>query len=216
MGVVYLRTNLINGKQYVGQTVDFKKRESAWKSIKWNYANQLLTDERNKYGLDNFKVEIIKECDNVDLDYWEKYYIKKYNTEFPNGYNDNEGGKLGFHHSEETKKKIGESGKGKHYDRVGIELTEEHKRKISKAMKGKVPLTAVEKHAELSSKKVYQYTKDDKLIETYSSIREASRKTNFAYNGIYCCCKGGFFSKSRNKWVSCRTFKGYKWSFEPL
>ena len=216
MGVIYLRTNLVNGMQYVGQTKDFIKRERAWKCLGWAYANQLLTDERNKYGLANFNFEILKECDDSELNKWEKYFIKEFNTIYPNGYNDNEGGKLGFHHSEETKKKIGESGKGKHYDRVGIKLTEEHKRKISEALKGKVPLAAVEKHAELNSKKVFQYTIDNKLVKVYSSIREASRETNFSFNGIRCCCNGGFFSKTRNKWVCCKTFKGYKWSYNPL
>ena len=40
------------------------------------------------------------------------------------------GGRLGKHHTEETKKKISESKKGKH-------LSEEHKRKISESHKEK-------------------------------------------------------------------------------
>ena len=30
MGVIYLRTNLVNGMQYVGQSTNFKQREYEW------------------------------------------------------------------------------------------------------------------------------------------------------------------------------------------
>lgn len=130
MGVVYLRTNLINGMQYVGQAKDFKKRNYQWNNLKWKYGNQFLTDERNKYGLENFKTEILKECNDEDLDKWEKYYIALYDTIYPNGYNDNEGGSIGFHHSERTKQaiaktKIGKDpwNKGKTYEDVYDEET---------------------------------------------------------------------------------------------
>lgn len=112
MGVIYLRTNLINGKQYVGQTKNMHRRNYSWNCLKHKYGNQLLTDERNKYGLDNFKTKILKECDDSELDQYEKYYIEKYNTIYPNGYNSNSGGKINFKHSDETKKKISESNKG--------------------------------------------------------------------------------------------------------
>lgn len=214
MGVIYLRTCLANGKRYVGQTKDFSKRESAWKCIKWGYANQLLTEDRNKYGLDNFKTEILEECDDSKLDELERYYIEKFNTIFPNGYNDNEGGSISFHHSEKTKRKIGESGKGKHLDRKGIKLTDEHKQKISKSLKGKIPIEAIKTHADKYSKPVYQYTIDGELINIWKSIREASRKTNYGFNGIRICCNGGFYRK--DKWVNCYKFKGYKWSYKPL
>ena len=214
MGVIYLRTNLVNGMQYVGQTVDLAKREKAWKCLKWAYANKLLTEERNKYGLENFKVEILEECDDSRLDELERIYIEKYNTIYPNGYNDNEGGSLGFHHSENTKRKIGEAGKGKHYDRKGVPLTAEHKDNISKALKGRIPIEAIEAHKVNTSKKVCQYTINNELIAVYDSIRDASRKTNFDFNGIRSCCNGGFYSKQRKKWVNCHTYKGYIWTYE--
>ena len=34
MGVIYLRTNLVNGMQYVGQTVDLAKREMSKMGIR--------------------------------------------------------------------------------------------------------------------------------------------------------------------------------------
>lgn len=56
---IYLRTNLINGKQYVGQSGDFETREKQFKRINQRYANKILSKDRRKFGLDNFKLEIL-------------------------------------------------------------------------------------------------------------------------------------------------------------
>lgn len=39
---VYLRTNLINGKQYVGQSGNIKERNLTWKSYKTPYSRYIL------------------------------------------------------------------------------------------------------------------------------------------------------------------------------
>lgn len=219
MGVIYLRTNLVNGMQYVGQTVDFKKRESHWKCLKHRYANQLLTDERNKYGLDNFSVEIIKECDNIDLDYWEKYYIEKYDTIFPNGYNANEGGTINFKHSEETKKKISEANSGDKNGMFGAEpwnkgipwtdeikqklsdshkgnksalghtVTDETKEKISKSKKG-VPNKSL-------AKPVIRILPNGKTVE-YDSAADAKRN---GFCGVDRVCRGERPTAYKCKWL---------------
>lgn len=110
---------------YVGKSTNFKQREKNWHNKNWYYANQLLTDDRKKYGLDNFESIILQEVDNFELDRWEKHYIKMFNTIYPNGYNDNEGGSIGFHHSQRTKDKISKSNKGKI-------ISEEQRLKIGK------------------------------------------------------------------------------------
>lgn len=66
---IYLTTNLINNKKYIGQH---------YGKINDNYLGSgvLLTKAISKYGKDNFKKEILKVCQNADeLNYWEKYYI---------------------------------------------------------------------------------------------------------------------------------------------
>lgn len=71
-----------------------------------------------KYGIENFKIELI--LTNIleeDIDELEKYYIKKYNSYFKNnqGYNMTEGGQgiHGYKHTKETKELI--SKLSKHY-----------------------------------------------------------------------------------------------------
>lgn len=106
---VYVRTNKINGKQYVGQTKNFNKREKAWNSYKELYANPKISEDRNKYGLENFETIILAETNNRE-DAWklEKKYIAEFNTKFPNGYNLSDGGKgpVGTVHSEEARRKM--------------------------------------------------------------------------------------------------------------
>lgn len=70
-------------------------------------------------------------------------------------------------------------------------------RNISKAMKGK-------NNNIYTSKPVYQYLGDE-LIATYPSTSEAERQTHFKRKGISKACNGHRL-----------TYKGYRWSFEPL
>lgn len=201
MKFIYLRTNLINGKQYVGQTSDLKRRERDWRKLNTSYSNKELDEDRIKYGLKNFKLEIIEICEDGESDKKENYYIEKYNTLSPNGYNKYSGGVKGFTFTmkEETKKKISESEKG-------IRRTDETKEKISKGLQN---------HPE-KSKTVYQYTLDKNLVKIYPSTREAARQTGYNQANIWSCCTGGFFSKKRNKWINRIQYNGYIWSYKPI
>jgi group I intron endonuclease len=94
MGLIYKVTNLINGKEYVGQTKHTLKRRIShhkWRSKK--RSNTHFYNSIKKYGFDNFKFETLEEADNQNLDTREKYYIHKLNT-LKNGYNMNDGGRV--------------------------------------------------------------------------------------------------------------------------
>jgi group I intron endonuclease len=92
-----------------------------------------------KYGWDNFAVDVIFEHDDVEftMNVMEPYFIKWYDT-YENGYNLSEGGEgsLGIKHTEETKRKISEAHKGNQYN-LGRKLSEDHKRKLSEAATGR-------------------------------------------------------------------------------
>jgi len=135
---VYLRTNKINGKQYVGQTNNIERRERQWRDLTTYYANNELTNDRQEHGLENFKTEILAIVDTRE-ESWEleKKYILEYNTLYPNGYNVSTGGGRGFTYQEERNKKISEAKKGENNYWFGKKFSDEHKQKISKANKGK-------------------------------------------------------------------------------
>lgn len=96
-GRIYKYTNLINNKVYIGQTK--KSLEQRHK----NHLNQLNDNTYFhraiiKYGINNFKLELIE--DNIpydELDNREKYWIKYYDSFHTSGkgYNLTEGGQWG-------------------------------------------------------------------------------------------------------------------------
>ena len=89
---IYLLTNKINGKQYVGQAIDIHKR------IKGHIYDQKLHIDKaiKKYGIDNFYIDVIVECSEDMLDVWERDMIALYDTYNSNtGYNHTEGGDKG-------------------------------------------------------------------------------------------------------------------------
>lgn len=88
---VYKHTNKINGKSYIGITSNSVEKRWGKNGQGYNpYHRQrnLLYDAIQKYGWDNFEHEIIKnDLCFEDACKLEQYYIKKYNTKAPYGYN---------------------------------------------------------------------------------------------------------------------------------
>lgn len=93
MGYIYKITNKASGKSYIGQTITpIKERMRKHISdAKWEENITGIDAAIRKYGIDNFDVERLCECNNEDLDFQEIYYIKKYDT-YNNGYNLTAGG----------------------------------------------------------------------------------------------------------------------------
>ena len=105
-GCIYRLTNTINGRKYIGKTVNFKKRMSDHKHSKDGY---YIHRAIRKYGWNTFKVEkIIDNVPEEDLNNLEISYIAVENTKRPNGYNLTDGGEgvSGYSHTEEFKKKM--------------------------------------------------------------------------------------------------------------
>lgn len=140
MGYIYLRTNKVNGKKYIGKTINLKRRQYRWMTLSEKYAGNAINNARAKYGIDTFDFEILIECNDEKLDYWEKHYIDKLNTKVPNGYNLTDGGEgcYGYSLSEETKRKIGDANKGENNFNYGKHLSEKTRKKISESLKGTI------------------------------------------------------------------------------
>ena len=90
---IYKITNIVNNKCYIGQTNDYDKR---WKGHKYllnnnKHDNKHLQHAWNKYGEENFTIEIIEYVENYNER--EIYWISFYNsTDERYGYNIMAGG----------------------------------------------------------------------------------------------------------------------------
>lgn len=95
---IYVITNLINNKQYVGLSKDCHKRwadhySKCYTSKRKDDLEKALYMAMRKYGRDNFSFQIIEECSEDNLAEREKYWIEQLHT-YENGYNETRGGEL--------------------------------------------------------------------------------------------------------------------------
>lgn len=88
---IYKIENKITKKVYIGQSTNILSRWRAHKSSAYNLSDcgykYPLYRAIRKYGLKNFSFQILEECLVSDLNNREKYYIEKYSSLVPAGYN---------------------------------------------------------------------------------------------------------------------------------
>lgn len=89
---IYKITNQLNGKSYIGASIDIQRR---WKEHKRMLYKADIYDAFIKYGINNFSFEAIELCKENKLNEREKYWISYYDT-YKNGYNMTTGGEGGF------------------------------------------------------------------------------------------------------------------------
>lgn len=86
MGKIYKIINKINNKQYVGKTTQtLEERYLGHIKCAKNKVNRYLYDAMNKYGYDNFSIQLIEECDDSILNDREIFWIAELNTYWLNG-----------------------------------------------------------------------------------------------------------------------------------
>lgn len=109
--IIYKITNDINDKVYIGQTIQTVHKR--WKKHLRDSKNGSIYALHNairKYGVEHFHIEQIDiACTKEELDTKEKYWIAKFNSISPNGYNMVEGGKVPIWTDEIRKKVSGEN-----------------------------------------------------------------------------------------------------------
>jgi group I intron endonuclease len=120
------------GKVYIGQTIDYDRRLRHYRLLKCKQQPRLYASFV-EYGYSSHKISLIKECSVEELTKWERHFQEMYKSVGSNGLNcilvkDEHftGG-----HSEESKKKISESLKGR-------EFSKEHRNNISKGNQNRI------------------------------------------------------------------------------
>lgn len=155
-GIVYKIINNLNGKIYIGQTINTLKSR-----IKRHIRDNVRTVIHSaiiKYGIENFSYNTICYCTNKkQLNDKEKYYINKYKSLVnEHGYNLTHGGEgcMGYKHTEKTKKLLSKLHKGK-------TLTTKHKKQISLANKNRIMPSRTIEHTNkiIKAREGYKHTK---------------------------------------------------------
>jgi group I intron endonuclease len=132
---LYLMTNTVNGKQYVGittRTLEVRFHEHCFVALRGR--KTLIAAAIRKYGSDAFRIELLAEAlDYTTLQQMERAAIAQQGTFRPHGYNLTLGGEgtLGRLLSEEARLRIALANKG----RV---RSDAHKAAVSRAQRGRV------------------------------------------------------------------------------
>lgn len=212
---IYKITNLKNGKSYIGQSIDIKRRFWDHRCIS-HETNIHLRYAMKKYGKDSFKYEVLEECKASDLDEREKFWIAKLKPE----YNIAAGGQgRGRKHSEATKKAISEKSLSFWRNlseerraaiiqnnligpKVGHAVSASTRQKLRDANIGKKqsPETKEKRKATMRDKKLNGYVQDNKghrkkviCVETgeiFESVKEAAQKLGVNPSNITHVLKG--------------------------
>ena len=211
---IYCIENLINGKKYIGQSINISTR---WKQHKKELNNNIHFNEYlqrawNKYGEDKFKFYVVQFCDINKLDDEEVRYIALYKTlDRKYGYNLTSGGSCNKEYSTETRMKISKSLKGhavsiesrakiskNHADvsgenngMYGKRHSDEAKQNVSNANKGKI-----------SHRRNMCNVYCIELDKIFNDATEAGKILGLDSSGILKCCRG-----------ERKTCGGYHWEF---
>lgn len=209
-----------SNRVYIGQSVNIKKRFVGYKNmnIKNNQQTKLYRSFL-KYKAINHTYEVIKECNENELNYFERYYQELFNC-LNQGLNcrltktNERSGKV----SNETIAKMRECQKG-NKNWLGKSHTDETKHKISLANKGRKHSDEINKSkgrkgrvsnrkgilSELNplSIKVLQFDLNNNFIREWNCLNDIKRELNFHIGNVSSCLKGRL-----------KTYKKFKWQYK--
>ena len=176
---IYIITNKINNKFYIGQSNDIFRRFMEHKNLN-KKGCRLLHAAIKKYGVENFKFEILEECTIENLDRKEIFYIEKLQPE----YNISLGGQGAKGHSvsEDVRKILSEKSK-EQWDN----LSEEGKRKrIINNLKGPAKGHSVSEETRIKLRLVsLGKIQSQETIERRKKTMQEKKKTGWRKNGDY-------------------------------
>ena len=232
--VIYITTNIINGKKYIGKDSN--------NNYKYLGSGTLLKNDIIKYGKENFKKEILEHCTTdeelmIRESYWINYYNAVLSNEYYNlvdfsaGWNLNKLGeeKYNFIREKLSKSKIGikpiikdrdaknkkiqKSSKGKPKPKgFGDKISKTKQSQnikysqehCDKISKAKIGKKRPQSFSDKKYKPIIQLDKENNIINTFKSINDAANSNLLFKRSNISCCLTGF-SKSAY---------GFKWVYK--
>lgn len=191
---IYRIKNLIDGKVYIGQSIDIeRRRRNHFVSLRsGDHKNVFLQRAYKKYGEENFNLCIMEETCQDMLDVRECAWIKYYKSDQSvSGYNLETGGNLNHHHtkgrivSNETRQKLALANTGKHHSketRIKLSLarrkrvtSQETRLKMSKSLSGKKHYNYGKHLSEECKRKISESQRGEKSHKFGKHISEETR-----------------------------------------
>ena len=212
---IYKTTNLVNGKFYIGKKISDENL-----SLTYLGSGVLINKAIAKYGVENFKREILEFCDSAEhLSERETFWIKETHAR-ELGYNLTDGGDGLINPSQETRDKMSKARRGKKIvlseegrrrkieanirTHKGKHLTEEQKKRLSEVNKGnwagdKNPMKNPETAQNVSAILKDKYSHQPNSMTGRHHSEETRRKISEAQKGE----RGNMYGKpAHNKGVS--------------
>lgn len=198
MSYIYCITNNINQRQYVGKTnttIEKRWKQHKKDAPKRNFEKRPLYRAINKYGANNFSIEVLEECPPEESSEREIYWIEKLDT-YHNGYNATLGGD-GSHYLDydkivSTYKEVGSAQKTAQI--LGIAITTVFYIMRSYEIDTSKPTSTYKPVAKIDPN-------THEVIETYINVEEAELANGNSHH-ISDVCKG-----------KRKTCKGYEWKY---
>lgn len=199
---IYIITNSLNAKQYVGMAKNLTNRWYSHKQAKG--ACPVLHSAIKKYGIESFVfTHIANAFDHESACEIERLLIIQHNTKIPFGYNITEGGggTFGLKKTDEVKNRIRQSNIGKNLGKTASEETkakmsaihksrprqpwsDETKEKIRQSLTGrKMPESEKPKHASFLGRMHSEETKA-KISATNIATKAINKAQRFAKNEV--------------------------------
>lgn len=214
MSFIYVITNNVNGKQYVGKTttsLQRRFRQHCSDSKRESENSRPLYRAMNKYGIEHFSIKELEQCSSEESSVKEIYWIEKLGT-YHNGYNATFGGdgRILFDYDKIVEKYLELKNQKETADFFGCDT--DTVRKACQERNVSI-LSSQEVAKERTSKAVYQIDKQTGIIlAKYESLHDAARaliaaketncKLDTAQTHISEVCR------SKRK-----SFANYKWRF---
>lgn len=199
-GLIYKIINNVNGKSYIGQTRSHYKSGEGYKQTgimyRWKQHKRsakiagtkyvckqcrVLNNAIRKYGEEKFTIIELHRCSLEKLDIWEAYFITKYNTLIPNGYNMREGGMTGSP-SIELRKHL--SRKTKEYFSSAHNKQMQSKLISNTQIKEMIKELYVSNIERIEIKPIKQGEKY-KIVYMYVKFKDISQRRRYRFGGIH-------------------------------
>jgi group I intron endonuclease len=194
---IYQIRNTLNNDIYIGSTSkSFNRRRIQHFSElrKGKHHSVHLQRAVNKYGINNFVFEVIKECNKEKCIEFEQYYLDLLSPRY--NINIKATSRLGIKVRDLDKHRLARNS-------CNWKITDDGRKRISETHKG-IPKTKehVEKVAAAQRKPVIQLTKDGEFIKRYPSAKIAASLNGWnTYCRIYDVCNGRRKTAYNYKWI---------------